>query len=197
MPLMKLIALMVMLAAGASAADLFVAPNGRDDNPGTRSQPFKTLVAARDAARKLPGNKTIFVRGGSYELAHALTLNANDSGVTWRALANEQPVIIGGHALANFTSYQGRILKTPGIKGVYFRQLFFDGQRQHLARYPNFDEKDPCGGGWAYAAGKPVPMYQNIPGENKHTLWFKAGDARHWAHPRRGGVCIPAFQLVE
>ncbi|MCL4193081.1 MAG: hypothetical protein KJZ87_15200 [Thermoguttaceae bacterium] len=36
----------------AHAADFFVAPGGRDDQPGTREQPLATLAAARDAARK-------------------------------------------------------------------------------------------------------------------------------------------------
>jgi len=176
--------------AAMNAAELFVAPDGRDDHPGTREQPLQTLAAARNAARKLPDGKTIFVRGGRYELEHTLTLDANDSGVTWRAFANEKPELIGGRPITNFTSFQGQILKAPGLKGVYFRQLFFAGRRQPLARYPNFDAHDPYGGGWAYADGKPLPMYQDVPGENKHTLQFKPGDARRWAQPEEGEVFI-------
>lgn len=188
-----IIVLLVSLRAGC-AVELFVAPNGRDDNPGTYDQPFKTLEATRDAVRSIAGRKTIFVRGGRYELEHPLTLSAKDSGVTWRAYANEKPAIIGGRQLTNFTIYKGNILKATGIKGVYFRQLFCDGQRQHLARYPNFDEKNPGGGGWAYADGKLLPMYQDVPGEDKHTLRFKPDDARHWARPDEGEVFIfPRF----
>lgn len=172
------------------ATDFFVAPAGHDDNPGTKEQPFKTLAAARDAARKLPGEKTIFVRGGRYELERPLELGVKDSAVMWRAFENELPVVVGGREITGFTTYQGGILKASGIKGVYFRQLFFDGKRQPLARYPNFDEKNPHGGGWAYADGKPVPMYQDVPGENKRTLHCKPGDARQWAHPEEGEVFI-------
>ena len=187
---MKLIAMALMLAGGACAADLFVAPDGRDDQPGTREQPLKTLEAARNAARKLPGGETIFVRGGLYPLEHTLSLDAQDSKVTWRAFKNEQPVVIGGRQLAGFTPFKGNILKTTGIKGVYFRQLFFDGQLQQLARYPNFDAQNPYGGGWAYADGKPVPMDQDVPGEDKHTLQFKPADARKWSRPDEGEVFI-------
>ena len=53
-------------------ADFFVAPNGRDDNPGTRKQPFATLARARDAVRRLKADgglkagATVLVRGGTY-----------------------------------------------------------------------------------------------------------------------------------
>ena len=187
---MKLIAMALMLAGGACAADLFVAPDGRDDQPGTREQPLKTLEAARNAARNLPGGETSYVRGGLYPLEHTLSLDAQDSKVTWRAFKNEQPVVIGGRQLAGFTPFKGNILKTTGIKGVYFRQLFFDGQLQQLARYPNFDAQNPYGGGWAYADGKPVPMDQDVPGEDKHTLQFKPADARKWSRPDEGEVFI-------
>ena len=173
-------------------ADLYVATDGRADNPGTKEKPLPTLEAARDAARNMPGTKTIFVRGGTYELAHTLTLDVRDSGVTWRAYEKEKPVVIGGRQISDFTAYKGNILKATGIKGVYFRQLFFDGQRQHLARYPNFDEMNPYGGGWAYVDGKSVPMYKDIPGENKHTLQFKPSDLHQWAHPEEGEVFIYA-----
>ena len=174
--------------------DLYVAADGRADNPGTKEKPLPTLEAARDAARNTPGTKTIFVRGGTYELAHTLTLDARDSGVTWRAYENEKPLVIGGRQISDFSAYKGSILKATGIKGVYFRQLFFDGQRQHLARYPNYDENNPYGGGWAYVDGKPAPMYKDIPGENKHTLQFKPSDVHQWAHPEEGEVFIyPRF----
>ena len=188
--LRTLAVLLLAPLAALNATELFVSPAGLDDNPGTREQPLQTLAAARDAARKVPGGKTIYVRGGRYELEHTLTLDTNDSGVLWRAFANEKPVISGGRAITNFTTYQGQILKAPGIKGVYFRQLFFAGRRQPLARYPNYDAQDPYGGGWAYADGKLLPMYQDVPGENKHTLQFKPGDARHWAHPEEGEVFV-------
>ncbi len=172
------------------AADLFVAPDGRNDNPGTKDKPLQTLDAARDAARKLSGAKTIFVRGGLYELKQTLVLEAKDSGTLWRAYQNEQPVVIGGRQITGFTPYKGNILKAPGISGVYFRQLFFDGQRQQLARYPNMDQKNPYGGGWAYVDGKSLPMYKDIPDENKHTLKFKPSDVHPWAHPDEGEVFI-------
>src|SRR5262245_65862236 len=56
-------------------ADLFVAPGGRDDNPGTAEKPLATLAGARDAIRRrkargsLRTSATVLVRGGTYLLS--------------------------------------------------------------------------------------------------------------------------------
>ena len=34
------------------AADFYIAPNGKDSNPGTQAAPFATLAKARDSVRK-------------------------------------------------------------------------------------------------------------------------------------------------
>ena len=198
---MKKFWLVCILAASVPgfAADLFVAPGGQDSNSGDSGSPFATLERARDAARALHAAQpaapvTVQVRGGTYALPHTLKLSAQDSGTTWRAYENEKPHLLGGRAVLNFTPHAQGILKADvgaqGFKGVNFRQLFFDGQRQHLARYPNYDAQNPYGGGWAYADGKPCPMYAERAGEDKHTLLFKPADARTWAHPEDGEVLV-------
>ncbi len=142
---------------------------------------------------------TVFVRGGTYSLPQTLKLEAQDSGtpaspVTYQAYEDETPVVIGGKPISGFEPYRGKILKadvaTQGLQGVEFRQLFCNGRRMHLARYPNFDPQNPYGGGWAYADGKPVPMYADVPGEDKRTLHYKSSDARNWARPEEGEVFV-------
>ena len=195
----------------AAASELFVATNGNDSWSGKLAEPnaagtdgpFATLERARDEIRVLKaaaGAKnavTVFVRGGTYSLSQTLKLEARDSGsagapVVYRAYEKETPVVIGGKPISGFKRHQGRILKadvaTQGLKGVAFRQLFCNGQRMHLARYPNFDAENPYGGGWAYADGKPVPMYAEVPGEDRRTLHYKPADARDWARPEEGEV---------
>ncbi len=81
-------------------------------------------------------------------MPHTLKLDARDSGVTWRAYKNEKPLLIGGKTVSGFEPWKGGILKANvGAQGVTnaLRQLFFDGRRMHLARYPNFDPHNPCG----------------------------------------------------
>jgi hypothetical protein len=166
-----------LASAAAHAADFYVAPSGSDANPGTAVKPFASLTKARDAIRQLKAGAplreavTVFVHGGIYELPSGLHLDARDSGsaaapITWRACPNETPILVGGRTITGFTPYQGKILKADvgaqGFKGITFRQLIFDGKRQHLARYPNFDESNPYGGGWAYADGKLIPAQQEL-----------------------------------
>ena len=186
-------------------ADFYVAPSGNDDNPGTESAPFATLEKARDAARALKkagrptGPLTVFLRRGIYELPQGFHLTAEDAGfetapVTWSRYKNETPILVGGRTVTDFQPHQGKIVKaeladTP-LENVYFRQLIFGGRRQPLARYPNFDAANPYGGGWAYADGKPIPMYQNIDNEPKNTFVIKESDFRDWIKPEELQVFV-------
>jgi len=194
----------------SSIVEFTIAPNGNDNNPGTKDQPFASLERARDAVRQLTqsghfpsGGVNIWLRGGVYTLSQPLKLSAQDSGklgasVVYRAYDQEKPILTGGRTITGFVPYKDKILKTDvsaqGLKGVYFRQLLLDGQRQPLARYPNVDPKNPYTGGWAFVDGKLCPMYKDIPGEDKRTMHPKAGDLHHWSHPEEGEVFIfPRF----
>lgn len=197
----------------AHATELYVAPDGNDgwsgrlDTPNAAATdgPFATLARARDEIRKLKtaakieGPLTVWVRGGDYALPQTFSLEAQDSGnaqspITYRACQGERPLLIGGKPITGFVAHKGKILKTDltaqGLKGADFRQLFCNGERRPLARYPNFDPENPYGGGWAYADGKPVPMYAEIPGEDKRSLHYTAEDARSWARPQEGEVFV-------
>ena len=46
-----MLVLTVMTCVSVHALELYVAPGGADENPGTKAQPFETLEAARDAIR--------------------------------------------------------------------------------------------------------------------------------------------------
>jgi len=200
---------------GAEMSDVtfYVASNGNDEWSGKFAEPdsaetdgpFATLERARDAIRdlkkagELKASATVFVRGGIYEFTQTLKLDAQDSGspespIVYRAYENEKPVIIGGQQITGFTRHNGSILKADvsdqGFNGTYFRQLFCNGERMHLARYPNFDPDNPYGGGWAYADGDPVSMSAQIPDENKHTLQYKTQDTRDWSRPEEGEVFV-------
>jgi len=203
--------------AQPGAGRYYVAPDGNDSwsgqlpapNAEKTDGPLASLQGARDLLRKrkaagapyadADGRITVFVRGGTYELANTFTLEAADSGrpeapVVYRAYPGDKPTLLGGRTITGFVPHQGAIVKTDvaaqGFQGVVFRQLFFDGQRQHLARFPNFDPKNPYTGGWAYADGKPVPMYAEVPGENHHSFQIRAEDLREWARPDEAEVLV-------
>jgi hypothetical protein len=100
-------------AVAAAPAELFVAPDGKDINPGTLAGPFATLERARDEVRSLKqGGRlggqgiNIWIRGGDYLRTNALELNQPDSGaagpIVWGAYKGERPRLIGGVKLSRF-----------------------------------------------------------------------------------------------
>jgi hypothetical protein len=72
-------------AGSSEVADFYVAPNGKDSNPGTAMAPFATLAGARNAVRKkisngLTHNLLVLIRGGTYGQTETLTFGPEDSG---------------------------------------------------------------------------------------------------------------------
>lgn len=170
-------------ATTAGAVEFFVSPIGNDAAAGTQEQPFATLARARDEARKHRDEpRIITLRGGLYELPSGIALGVEDGGTTWRAFEKEVPILVGGVAVSGWKPWRDGIVQVE-MKAKEVRQLFFAGKRQPLARYPNFDAKNPYGGGWAYADGEMWPMYAEKEEENRHTVAVKAQDWRTWEHP--------------
>jgi hypothetical protein len=130
-----------------TAAELYVATNGSDTNPGTEAKPFATLERARDAVRALKtrDGATVFVRGGTYFLTEPLVFTVADSGakerpVTYAAAPGERPVISGGMPITGWRR-EGKLLVTtiPSVREgkLYFKNLFINGCRAIRAREPN------------------------------------------------------------
>ncbi|MCL5098942.1 MAG: PDZ domain-containing protein [Candidatus Omnitrophica bacterium] len=157
MKALNLIQILAMLAlATASADEFYVAPGGSDGNDGAKAKPFATLARAQQAARVAAKPVTIWLRDGTFYLADTLVLTAEDSGTTWQAVANETPVISGGMKLdLRWEPYTNGIWQAETARGLTIDQLFVNGQRQWMARYPNFDPRVlPYGGYSADAFSK-------------------------------------------
>ena len=192
--------------AAACALTFYVATNGADTAEGSLEKPFATLERARDAIRSVrrtggvpAGGATVFVRGGRYEFARTFVLAAEDGGteqapVVYRAYGHERPVLTGDRRIGGFVPHKGQIVKADlgaqGLRNVYSRQLFFNGERQHIARYPNFDPANPHGGGFAYVAGALIRMSKALTNETRRVVTCKPEDCRRWAKPREGEVFI-------
>ena len=187
----------------------YVSTIGRDTRSGALAAPntdktdgpLATLQAARDRIRAMKkggplptGGVSVVPGGGTYFLSHTLQLDRADSGHGRSAdrVSRGQgpegpprrwPAHYRLHAVSRFDPQGGR--GRQGSKGIYFRQLFFNGRRQHLARYPNFDPQKPYGGGWAYADGRPIAMNQNVPGESRRTLNIGRRTRGRGAVPRK------------
>lgn len=96
----KLLALVVVLNLSASAAELFVSPDGNDSHSGIKEEPFRTLLQARAEARrlrrKMDGPMTVTINAGTYRLLNTFELDARDSNTVYRAAENQEVRITGG-----------------------------------------------------------------------------------------------------
>ena len=169
--------LMAVAVQSLHAGTYFVSPVGDDANPGTQTRPFATLSRAQVAVREVRGRGpvTVWLRGGTYYLPETLVFMAEDSGtakvpVIWQAWRDEQPIVSGGAKLAlRWETFRDGIMKARVPTSFTTDQLFVNGERQILARYPNFD-----------------PNVRILNGYSKDA--FSPERAAHWADPRGGFI---------
>ena len=141
------------LATNAGLAQpYFVSPSGNDANTGTEDKPFATLQQAQQAARQKRGD--IVLRGGTYYLNSPLVFLAEDSGtkrtpVEIRNYRDEQPVLSGGRRLTdlNWQPDANGTFRAQVPADLRTEEIFVNGERQILARYPNFDPQAHYFGG--------------------------------------------------
>ena len=140
----------VPAAAPLPENTVYLAPDGRDTNPGTASQPVATLAHARDIARDLPRDKAvkIVLHGGVYRLTAPLELTKADSGtadlpVVWSAAAGEKVTISGGIPLTGWKTKRvnGKTAWSLVLTNVksgewFFRSLYTEQDSRPRARLP-------------------------------------------------------------
>jgi len=85
---------LLVLPYGPSHAQIYVAPDGDDLNPGTIDQPFRTIAQAHSVA---VAGDTILLRGGLYDsLLTTITLSKSGSSSSWFhlfAYSGERPLL--------------------------------------------------------------------------------------------------------
>lgn len=152
-----------------AAAELHVSPAGDDANPGTKDRPLATFAGAQQRARNQPGSTVLF-HAGVFHLPETVVLTEADAGTTFAAAVDEQVVLSGGMRLnVEWQSHKDGMLKAATPAGLTIDQLFVNGRRQRMARYPNFDpDVRPYGG---YAADA-----------------FSRERAARWANPAGGYI---------
>ncbi len=134
----------IALALPALGQPYYVAPTGSDGDAGTLTKPFATIQRAQEAVRQKPG--VVWLRGGTYYLPEKLVFGPLDSGspaapVIYQAYRQEQPVISGGVRLEklDWQPYRAGIFQAKVPADLQTEEIFVNGERQILARYPNFD----------------------------------------------------------
>jgi len=151
-----------------AATEIWVAPDGSDQNSGARETPLQSIPAAQRKAREIrritePAAQReikIILRVGRYSLKEPIFFRAEDSGTEtsptiFEAAPGEHPILSGGIVLTNWhklsesvsglpTAARGKIwtIDAPriGNRVVYFRQLWVNNHKAIRARQPNGDQ---------------------------------------------------------
>ncbi|MBA2117168.1 right-handed parallel beta-helix repeat-containing protein [Bremerella alba] len=138
--------LLAILAAPASAADWYIAPDGKDAAAGTQDAPFATLNKARDAIRthKKDEAHTVWVADGNYTLSSPFVLTAEDSGtpehpIVYRAMKGADPTFSGGSVITDWKQ-EGNLWQATlptELRKPLPEQLIAGQQSTTLAREPD------------------------------------------------------------
>ena len=152
--------ILVAVALPAFGQPYYVGPAGNDANPGTIEKPFASLQRAQAAVRQKPG--AVYLREGTYYLSETLIFTAQDSGakdapVVFQPYQNEHAVLSGGVKLENliWEPWTNGIFQAKVPEDLRTEEIFVNGERQILARYPNFDPKAQYFDGFAADAISP------------------------------------------
>ena len=106
--------LVLASAVHALPCDLYISPTGQDQGPGTKTQPFLTVEAARTAIRQSkltgqfpPQGVTVWIAGGDYFRTNSWELSTVDSGtptgpVVYRCADKRPARFIGGKVVVGF-----------------------------------------------------------------------------------------------
>ncbi|MGJ8672696.1 right-handed parallel beta-helix repeat-containing protein [Rubritalea sp.] len=129
------------------AVDLYVSPIGSDSNSGLSGQPLASLAGAKLKARAFSGKEavTVHVADGVYYLPETLVFTPKDSGtgeypVVYKSNNEGGAVLSGGSELKlSWQPYENGIYKAQTPAGLVIDQVFIDGRKQRMARYPNYD----------------------------------------------------------
>jgi hypothetical protein len=201
---LELIALCVV-CAGAWAATpptFYVTTQGNDVWSGKLPAPNKAgtdgpvatlqraLVAINElkAVGNLPHGARVLVAAGTYYLYEPLAFGPSDGGleggeIVFAAVPGAKVYLKGSVPITGWTLWRDGIYRASvppeALAGGRFWQLYYQEQRQVLARFPNADPQHPRSGGFVY-----VP--QVVEKESK-TLLAYSPDRLHpdkWARPQ-------------
>ena len=118
---------------------VYVSMVGSDKEDGSDIRPVATFEYALELTRHSSDkhNEIIF-RDGIYYLSHTIVLNQEDNGLSICAEHPGKAVISGGRLLLlKWRKDHGKVF-SASVSGISsMDQLFVNGRRQRMARYPN------------------------------------------------------------
>ena len=129
------LALFLIAALGASAANWYVSPTGRDSNPGTLAAPFATINRTDQVIR--PGD-TVYVRGGLYRQRVSVWASGTAKArITYRPHGTERVILDAGGEPGNGVTLGGSYVDWIGFEIRNARDIGLVGWGAHHQRLLN------------------------------------------------------------
>ena len=163
-----------------------VSPAGRDDNEGTLKRPLRSIEAAlAKAAAAEDAEVEILFRAGTYYLPATVRIEAVDFAGKKLSLASypgETAVFSGGKRLfPDWKATEAGYWKAS-VDESSIDQLYIDGKKRVLARYPNYSEGECLNGTAADAlSARKVASWKNPQGGFIHALHQGRWGSMHYA----------------
>ncbi|MGM0620631.1 MAG: right-handed parallel beta-helix repeat-containing protein [Bacteroidota bacterium] len=145
-----LLVLLSFFSQSVFSIEFYVAPDGNDENSGTRQRPFQTVARAVTAAQEFfQQNKNdecfIWLYPGNYFITNPLELNSaklkigNGHLYFWSVAEEEKPLISGGKNVTGWIENSEGLWEAKISGPEKIRELFMDRKRLTPARHPNND----------------------------------------------------------
>lgn len=178
----------VLFSACKTSSELYVSPSGNNSNPGTKELPLASLEKAHEKAIAFSRQKrtTIYLREGTHYLQTPLMLKSDQTEypIKYTAYNNEKAIISSAKRLVGleWKKYDEQILYANIEDSLIFDQLFVNGAKQHMARYPNYDENIPHFNGYSSDAISPerVNRWKNPAGGYIHAMHSSEWGGYHY-----------------
>ncbi|MFD0470389.1 hypothetical protein ACFQ0B_20275 [Nonomuraea thailandensis] len=138
----------------------YVSPAGDDSGQGSFEHPFRTLERARSAAREVPGEVVVRLRGGTHLLTRPFELTEADSGTVYEAYGHgsaerEEAVVSGGRPITGWRERDG--VWRAEVGDLEVRQLYVDGRRAARAAIPGLPgAAEATGTGYVTDSAEPL-----------------------------------------
>ena len=179
---------------------IFISPLGDNNADGTKENPVMTITKAKQLASDFFGKRevNIIFDDGIYYLFKPIVFTNDHSGaenypVVYRA-ANEGKAIISGGARLNlqWEYYENGIFKAQVSDDIIIDQLYINGQRQRMARFPNAVDDKNVFDSWELihtkkpdAANDPldperIDSWSNPTGAYVHAMHYYLWGDMHW-----------------
>lgn len=133
-------------------ASIYVSPDGDDSFDGSIEHPFATINAAKEAAKNIGGNVTVYFYGGEYFIEETIEFDETDpQNVVYAAVGGETPIFIGSKPVTGWseTTVNGVVAWVADYPYSQNTLAFYkDGKAMATARYPE--------DGLLYTVGKSV-----------------------------------------